>query len=137
MKKMTQKMTQKIMQQRTGDRALNFLAFALGALLLFHGIDKVVDGIVGIEKLLVEFKVPYAHYVSYGVYLGEVVAPLFLILGIFIRSAAVVVIVNMIVAIILVHREVIFTLGEYGEWSIETPMLYLVMAISLALWEKS
>ena len=130
-------MTQKIMQQRTGDQALNFLAFALGALLLFHGIDKLIDGIVGIEKLLIELKVPYAHYVSYGVYAGEVVAPLFLILGIFIRYAAAVVIVNMIVAIILVHREMIFTLGDYGEWSIETPMLYLVMAISLVLWNKS
>ena len=130
-------MTQKIMQQRTGDQALNFLAFALGALLLFHGIDKLIDGIVGIEKLLIELKVPYAHYVSYGVYVGEVVAPLFLILGIFIRYAAAVVIVNMIVAIILVHREMIFTLGDYGEWSIETPMLYLVMAISLVLWNKS
>ena len=130
-------MKQKIMQQRTGDQALNFLAFALGALLLFHGVDKLMDGIVGIEKLLIELKVPYAHYVSYGVYAGEVVAPLFLILGIFIRYAAAVVIVNMIVAIILVHREMIFTLGEYGEWSIETPMLYLVMAISLVLWNKS
>ena len=130
-------MTQKIMQQRTGDRALNFLAFALGALLLFHGVDKIIDGIVGIEKLLIDMKVPYAHYVSYGVYIGEVAAPILLILGIFIRYAAAVVIVNMIVAIILVHREVIFTLGEYGEWSIETPMLYLVMAISLVLWNKS
>jgi len=131
------KMTQKIMEQRTGDRALNFLAFALGALLLFHGIDKIVDGILGIERLLVELKVPYAHYVSYGVYAGEVVAPIFLIMGIFIRYAAVLVIINMIAAIILVHREVIFTLGEYGEWSIETPMLYLVMAVALVLWNKS
>jgi len=129
-------MTQKIMQQRTGDRALNFLAFALGILLLFHGVDKLVDGIEGIEKLLIELKVPYAHYVSYGVYIGEVLAPIFLILGIFIRYAAAVVIVNMIVAIILVHRDVIFTLGDYGEWSIETPVLYLVMAITLVLWNK-
>jgi len=131
------KMTQKLMQQRTGDRALNFLAFALGALLLFHGVDKLVDGIVGIENLLIELNVPAAHYLSYGVYIGEVLAPIFLIMGIFIRYAAAVVIVNMLVAIILVHRELIFTLGEYGEWSIETPVLYLVMAIALVLWDKA
>jgi len=117
-------------------RALRFLSFGLGVLLMFHGIDKIMHGTAFIEKMLLAQKIPYSEYVQYGVYVGEVVAPLFLIVGKYMRIAGAVVAVNMIIAIFLVHQKTLFTLGEQGAWSIETPMLYLIMALSVLLWQK-
>ena len=116
--------------------ALRFLSLGLGFLLLFHGVDKILNGIEFIEKMLVAFKVPYSQYVQYGVYVGEVAAPIFLILGKHIRVAGAVIAVNMIVAIFLVHQKSFFTLAEHGAWSVEVPMLYLIMALTLTLWQK-
>ena len=118
------------------NKILRFLAFGLGVLLLFHGVDKILNGTDFIEKLLVGLNVPYAKYVTYGVFVGEVVAPLFLIFGQYIRMSAAIIAVNMLAVIFLAHREHIIALGEHGAWSIEVPMLYLVMATTLALWQE-
>ncbi len=118
------------------NNALRFLSFGLGVLLLFHGMDKVMHGVDYIEKMLVALKVPYSHYVQYGVYIGEVVAPILLIFGKYIRISGAIIAFNMLVAIYLVNKDTIFTLGEHGAWSIELPMLYLVGGLTLALWEK-
>ncbi|RUM67660.1 MAG: GntR family transcriptional regulator [Sulfurovum sp.] len=118
------------------NRALRFLSFGLGALLLFHGIDKVMNGTEFIEKMLVGLKVPYSEYVQYGVYIGEVLAPLLLIFGQYIRISGAIIAFDMLVAIFLVHQNTLFTLGEHGAWSIELPMLYLVAGVTLALWDR-
>jgi len=116
------------------NRALRFLSFGLGVLLLFHGMDKVMHGTEFIEKMLVGLKVPYSEYVQYGVYIGEVVAPILLIFGQYMRVSGAIVAFNMLVAIFLVNKNTLFTLGEHGAWSIELPMLYLVAGVTLALW---
>ena len=117
-------------------RALRFLSFGVGVLLLFHGIDKVMHGTEYIEKMLIASKVPYSTYVQYGVYIGEVVAPLLLIFGQYMRISGAIVAFNMLTAIFLVHQNTLFTLGEHGAWSIEVPMFYLIAGLTLALWER-
>jgi len=116
------------------NRALRFLSLGLGVLLLFHGIDKVMNGTDFVEKMLLASKVPYSQYIQYGVYIGEVLAPLLLIFGQYIRVSGAIVAFNMLVAIFLVHKDSLFTLGEHGAWSIEVPMLYFVAGLTLALW---
>ncbi len=116
-------------------RALRFLSFGLGVLLLFHGVDKVMHGVDYIEKILVASKVPYSQYIQYGVYIGEVLAPVLLIFGKYIRISGAIVAFNMAVSIYLVNRDTIFSLGEHGAWSIEIPMLYLIAGLTLALWD--
>lgn len=111
--------------------ATRFLAISLAVLLLFHGVDKIVHGIDSIEDMLERLEVPYAEYIAYGVYIGEVVAPLFIIFHHYVRIALSVIIVNMIVVIILRYRDALLTLNDHGAWSIEVPMLYLVMALTL------
>ena len=118
------------------NRSIRFLAFGLGVLLLFHGVDKIMHGTDFIEKMLLNIHVPYSKYVSYGVYVGEVIAPLLLIFGQYIRVSGMIIAFNMLVAIVLVHKNDIATLGEHGAWSIEVPMLYLVAGLTLALWDK-
>jgi putative oxidoreductase len=108
-----------------------FLAISLAVLLLFHGVDKIVNGIDGIQTMLEKLSLPYAKYLAYGVYIGEILAPLLLIFNHYVRTALALIIINMTTAIVLAHRTTLFTLNSHGAWSIEVPLLYLVIAITL------
>ena len=121
----------------TTEQVHKALALALGLLLLFHGMDKAMNGIEHIESMLGNYKWtnPYKEYLAYTVYIGEIVAPIMLISAKYIRIAAGIVAVNMLVAIFLVYSEEILSLGEHGGWSIELPFLYLLLASILALWK--
>jgi len=101
----------------------------VGGLLLFHGIDKVLHGIGYIEGMMTVQGLP--TYVALGVYIGEVLAPLLLLLGWRSRWWAAVVTFNMAVAIYLVHSKSLFTLGAHGSWSLESPMLFFLGALAI------
>ena len=109
------------------------LTIGLGILMLFHGVDKILNGVDFITPLLEAYSIPYAEYLAYGVYIGEVIAPVLLISGYYIRVAGGVIVLNMLVAIFLVHQNEIFTLTEHGSWSLEIPMLYLIIGLALLL----
>jgi putative oxidoreductase len=103
----------------------------LGVLMLFHGIHKALHGISGIEGILSIHDLP--DIVTYGVYIGEIAAPILLILGLFTPLAALAIIIDMLMAILLVYFDAIFTVTSHGAWSIEVPMLYLTGAVVIAL----
>lgn len=70
---------------------------------------------------------------GYFVYIGEVLAPVLLIIGLWTRAAALLVIANMSVAIALAHRNELFTLGPTGGWAIELQALYWLGALAILL----
>lgn len=107
------------------------LRVLLGGLMLLHGIAKLRHGIGGIEANLARHGLP--EVIAYGVYVGEVLAPLALIAGAYTRIAALVLAFNMAVAIALSHWGDIGELGRGGGWAIELQMLYLVGAVCVAL----
>ncbi|MDB5963321.1 MAG: GntR family transcriptional regulator, partial [Massilia sp.] len=88
------------------------LRAVLAAMLLFHGISKMHNGIGFVADMLAKAGLPAVF--GYGVYVGEVIAPLFILAGLFTRAAALVVAINMIVAVLLVHTSQLFTLNETG-----------------------
>ncbi|MGG5576924.1 DoxX family protein [Myroides sp. C15-4] len=102
---------------------------AIGFPMLFYGIGKVVHGIGFIQHVLVEKGLP--AFFGYGVYVGEVIAPLLLLLGWRTRLAAAVFAVNCITAVLLVQSSLIFSLNENGGWAVELLLLYALMAVSL------
>ena len=106
------------------------LRVMVGGLLLFHGTDKVLHGIGFIEGMMKVQGLP--SYVALGVYVGEVLAPLLLLLGWRSRWWAGIIAFNMAAAIYLVHSKSFFTLGAHGSWSLETPMLFLLGALAIA-----
>jgi putative oxidoreductase len=71
--------------------------------------------------------------VGYLVLIGEVVAPLLLIVGAWTRLAALVVMVNMVVAVLLVHTSQLFTLSKTGGYGLELQAMFLFCAIAVAL----
>jgi putative oxidoreductase len=107
------------------------LRVTLGLLILLHGIAKLTGGIAGIEKMVEGAGLP--AFFSYGVFIGEVLAPILLILGFYSRIAALVIAVNMVVAIALVHANEVFLIGPQGGWALELQGMFLFTAIALAL----
>ena len=100
------------------------LRCTVGGLMLFHGIHKLKHGVGGIEETLGEAGLP--TLMAYGVYVGEVVAPVLMILGWLTRPAAVVLVFTMIMAIGLEHRADLTQIGPFGQWAVEVPMFYLL-----------
>ena len=113
------------------DLARLLLRIAVGGLMLCHGLYKLRHGVGGIASSVTAHGLPSA--VAYGVYLGELLAPIAVLLGIFTRPAAAIVAVDMIVAVWLAHTGDLFHLGKAGGYALELQALYLVGALALAL----
>ncbi len=107
------------------------LRVVLGLLFLLHGIAKIKGGVGGIEGMVTGAGLP--GFVAYGVYIGEVLAPILLIAGFYSRIAAVVIAINMVFAIALAHAGEIFQLGKQGGWALELQGMFLFTAIAVAL----
>jgi putative oxidoreductase len=107
------------------------LRVGLGVMILLHGIAKITGGVDGIVGMVEKSGLPSAF--GYLVYVGEVLAPLLLIVGLWTRLAAFVVAVNMVVAIVLVHMGELFTLTKQGGWALELQGMFLFTAIAVAL----
>ena len=107
------------------------LRVLLAVLILFHGVSKLVGGVGFISGMLAKAGLPGA--LGYLVYIGEVIAPLLILFGVFTRLAALVVVVNMIVALLLVHTRQFFTINDTGGWALELQAMYLGGAVVIAL----
>jgi putative oxidoreductase len=107
------------------------LRLALGILVLLHGIAKIKSGVGSIVTGLEGAGFP--AWVAYGVYIGEIVAPIMVIIGLFARTGAFIIFVNMIFAIGLVHRNEILMLGKQGGWALELQGMFLFTALALVL----
>lgn len=103
------------------------LRLTLAILILFHGINKLVYGISGIEGLVQGVGLPAV--LAYGVYLGEIVGPVLLAVGWYSRVGAALIVANMVVALLLVHTGQFFTLADSGGWALELQGMYLLTAI--------
>ena len=105
------------------------LRLALGGLVLMHGIAKLSGGIGFITETVTGAGLP--AFLAYGVYVGEVLAPLMIILGLFARIGGAITVVNMLFAIWLVHAHQVFTLGKQGGWALELQGFFLFCGLAL------
>jgi putative oxidoreductase len=114
------------------DAGLLVLRLAVGAMLLMHGISKIQHGIGWIAGPLGSVGLP--GWIAYGVYVGEIVAPLLLIIGLFTRAAALVIAFDLFMAIYLAKRGDVGAINpRSGGWAIELEALYLFAALAIAL----
>lgn len=102
------------------------LRVSVGVLILFHGIHKVIYGVDGVQGML--SNVGFPEFLAYGVYIGEVVIPIFIILGLYARVASLVLAFNMFVAIFLAYG-FSFSLSKYGGLGMESPLLFFILSI--------
>ena len=107
------------------------IRLSVGILILFHGAAKMLhpDTLGFIRSMLEGAGLPDA--LAYGVYVGEIIAPLMIVLGVYCRLGALVVVVNMLFAIWLAHADDIFSLTDHGGWALELQGFYLFTALAL------
>lgn len=112
------------------DLAKLLLRLSTGGLMMTHGVHKIIHGIGGIKGMVANAGLP--EIMAYGVYVGELVAPLFIILGLYARVAAAVMAVNMVVAIWLAFGFSL-AINEYGGLLIELPLMFMIMSLLIVL----
>ncbi len=111
------------------DIAKLILRLSAGVLILFHGLNKIIHGLGGVKYLVTNKGLP--EFLAYGVYIGELVVPIFIMLGLYARVASVVLALNMVMAIFLAYGNSLFNLGKFGAPVIELPLLYLIMSVCI------
>ena len=116
---------------RSDDTGKLVLRVALGVMILLHGIAKLQSGVGGIAGMLQGHGLPGA--IAYLVYIGEVLAPVLMIAGIYTRAAGWIVAINMLFAFFLAHSSQLFSLTKQGGWALELQGMFLFAAIAVAL----
>lgn len=119
----------KICFDQCTEGGLLILRLSVGGLMLIHGLSKALNGIGFIEGLMSNMGFP--SFLAYGVYIGEIIAPILILIGFRARLAALVLAFNMVVAVGLVHTGELFKLGEQGGYALELQAFYLFGALAL------
>jgi putative oxidoreductase len=108
------------------------LRVTLGVLILLHGISKLMGDIDWLDGALADAGLPV--FFKYGVYVGEVLAPLAVIAGFYARIGAWLIAVNMLFAFGLAHGAELFAVDpQSGALALELQYMYFFSAIALAL----
>ena len=107
------------------------LRLTVGVLLLCHGVHKLLTGIGFIGQMLNAHHLP--AMLAYGVYLGEILGPVLIILGLFSRCGAALIVINMIVAVLLAGMGQLLALGPMGGYALELEAFYLFGALAVLL----
>jgi putative oxidoreductase len=119
------------MQNNLDDIGKLVLRLTLGILILLHGTAKLMHGIAPIEGMVTAMGMP--GFVAYGVYAGEILGPLLLIIGFYARLGAALIALNMLFALALAHTGELTSLTKTGGWALELQGMFLFTAIALAL----
>jgi len=107
------------------------LRVLIGVVVLPHGIAKLMGGAERIAGMISGMGGP--GFLGYGVIIGEVVAPLLMIAGFYSRIGALLVAINMVVAIGLAHAGQIFSFNQQMGFQLELQYLMLFGAIASML----
>jgi putative oxidoreductase len=105
------------------------LRLTLGILILLHGVAKITGGVSSITSTVAKLGLPAE--LGYLVYVGEVIAPVLLILGFWTRISAGIIAINMVVAVWIAHTSQLFELTKNGGWALELQGMFLMTAIAL------
>jgi len=107
------------------------LRLSVGGMMLFHGVAKIMHpgSLDFIGGMLAGYGLP--SILAYGVYVGEVLAPLMVIAGYKARIGGLLMAINMLFALVLAHTGDFFSLSEHGGWMVELQMFYLLSAVAV------
>lgn len=115
---------------RSNNFGLLLLRLNVGGLMLFHGIAKAMGGYTFIEKMLENIGLP--SFIAWFAVAAELIGSIMIVLGIWTRAAATIMVGNMVVAILMAHATHIFSIdATTGGWAIELPMFYLLGSATL------
>jgi len=108
------------------------LRLTVGGLILFHGVAKLMNPSGALDylaKTLTAAGLP--TWLGYFAFVGEVIAPLLIIFGLFSRIGGLLVMINMLFAFFLVHTGQVLTLTKNGGWGLELQAFYLFCGLAV------
>lgn len=110
------------------------LRLTVGGLMLFHGFAKLgASGVLDwIGRQLADVGLP--SMLAYGVFVGEIAAPLMVIFGVYCRVGAALIVVTMFFAVGLAHVAELFALSQTGGYALELQAFYLLGGVTLLLF---
>jgi putative oxidoreductase len=111
------------------DLAKLIVRVTCAGLLILHGSNSLFNGIQHIKDMVRSVGLP--EFVAYGNLIGEVVAPVFMIIGYKARIAALIVAVNMLASVLIAHRDIAFARNDFGGWMIELNVFYMMTALAV------
>ena len=120
-----------ILSSLSPDTGRLILRLCVGGLMLFHGVAKIMypASLDFISGMLTANGLPV--FLAYAVYIGEVVAPLMVIVGYQARVGGLLIATNMLFALFLAHTGDFFSLSEHGGSAIELQLFYLLSATAV------
>ncbi|MGB0895005.1 MAG: DoxX family protein [Parashewanella sp.] len=109
------------------------LRITLAGLILFHGIHKLMhpQSLQFIASTLIKHGLP--SFIAYGVYIGEVIAPLAILIGFKTRINALIIVINMLFVFGLVHMSELFSVTSSGGLAVELQLFYLLTSLAVVL----
>lgn len=114
---------------KSDDLGKLILRLTLGVLILLHGLSKITNGVGGISGMLTSHGLPGA--LAYLALVGEVVAPILIILGLFTRLGGWIIAINMLFAFGLAHSGQLASLSQSGGWALELQGMFLFTAVAI------
>lgn len=105
---------------------LLLLRLFLGICVLYHGLFKLKFGIEPVSSLLLNAGIP-----SYLVYVGEILAPIMIIFGIYTRFASLILLGTCTVILYVAYTDKLFATTNFG--GLVPEIVYLYLGASLCL----
>ena len=107
------------------------LRLTTGGLLLFYGTHKLLNGIGPVKDIVKQNGLP--EVLANAVYLGEFVAPILVVIGLFTRIAAGVIAVDLLAAILLAGTANALKVDAYGGYALQVEAFFLLNALAIVL----
>lgn len=114
---------------RSDDLGKFLLRLSIGGMMIMHGVNKAQNGVEWMRPMLEGKGLP--AFMSYGVYITELIAPAMIILGLWTRVGGMILAAGMAMAVYLAHWGDLAKLTDHGGWAIELPMLFLFGGLAL------
>lgn len=105
------------------------LRLGVGGMMLFHGVHKLFTGLDPVKSLMTSHKLPDA--LAYGVYFGEIVGPILVLIGLFARFGAFLIAVDVAALVALGGLAQVIALTPDGRYGLEVEALYLAGAVAI------
>ncbi|WP_420386355.1 DoxX family protein [Roseivirga sp.] len=115
--------------EKQQDIALLMLRLLVGLLIILHGIGNLSSGYAFIGSVMEGAGLP--RFFAFGAFIGEIIAPILIIIGYRARMASLALVFTMFVAIVLAHAGDILALNQFGGWAIELQAFYLFTGLSI------
>ena len=119
------------MKMLTEDGGKLLLRLMVGGLLILHGFHKLVHGPGEVAGMLAAHGLP--SFLAWGVYLGEVLGPALVILGVYARIGGLLILANMVVAVLLTRGLQVFGLNAFGGLGIELETFFGIGGLCVAM----